>query len=139
MAFDDGTPIDAAKLAALETKLATLGAQIPQIGSATTTSNVANNATVTPATVAKEIYGGITDTVKLTPGSHTEFDIPYQTKSVPTAVILTPVHGFNSKGVYNHNAYVYSVTATGAKGSVYYASGSTSGASTRFYFMVICG
>lgn len=139
MAFDDGTPIDAAKLAALETKLATLGAQIPQIGSATTTINVANNATVTPATVAKEIYGGKTDKVSLVPGKHTEFDIPYQTKSIPTAVILTPVHGFNTNAVYNHTAYVYSVSASGAKGSVYYAPGSTTGASTYFYFMVICG
>jgi hypothetical protein len=35
MAFDDGTPLDAAKLQALETELNNVKASIPKIGSST--------------------------------------------------------------------------------------------------------
>lgn len=134
MAFDDGTPLDAAKLQALETELFNLRSSIPKIGSSTTNINVTENTTVTQ----KQVLGGITDSIDLKPGQQVSLNIKYSTDSVPTAVILTPV---KYAGVLKGNISYYveggSVTASGARAQVYLDKSSSS-FGIRFYYMVIC-
>jgi len=58
MAFNDGDPIDAAQLGALETSLAEIKSRIPQLGSSTTNISI-DNSTIQTAVVPK-IFGGKT-------------------------------------------------------------------------------
>lgn len=134
MAFDDGTPLDAAKLQALETELFNLRSSIPKIGSSTTNINVTENATVTQ----KQILGGITDSIDLKPGQQVPLNIKYSTESAPTAVILTPVKFSGTlKGNISYYVEGGSVTSSGARAQVYLDKAS-SAFGIRFYYMVIC-
>jgi hypothetical protein len=92
MAFDDGTPLDAAKLQALETELNNVKASIPKIGSSTvkidaSTSNI-DNRTIVQAQIA----GGITTTPKiLTAKGYSNETIPLNLTSNPLSVVVTPL------------------------------------------------
>lgn len=135
MAFDDGTPLDAAKLQALETELFNLRSSIPKVGSSTTI-NVTENKTI----VQKQILGGISGTIPLTKGVEKEFSIKYDADSTPLAVILTPVKtsGDFKKGDVSYYILGNTVTNSGASGKVYLSTSATGSFSIKFYYMVIC-
>lgn len=136
MAFNDGEPIDAAKLGALETSLAEIKAKVPQFGSSSTTIKVDNTSTAN--IVIPQIYGGISDPVEIKPGKTATFRINYtkaDLTAAPKSIILTPTR---EPGVSHNEAYVVksSVTQTTAECKVYQPTGYTAG-TTRFYFLVI--
>jgi hypothetical protein len=136
MAFNDGDPIDAAQLGALETALAELRSKIPQLGSSTTSVSI-DNRTIQTAIVPK-IYGGKTISKPLVPGSTVSFPIDYSAASFgakPTSITITPVRG---TGMAAYEAYVLetSVTATAATINVYLPTGNTA-KSTSFYFLAV--
>jgi hypothetical protein len=139
MAFNDGEPIDAAKLGALETSLAEIKAKVPQFGSSTTNISIDNTSLAT--TVIPQIFGGISGTVTLTPGKTTGFTINYSAAkltSAPKSIMLTPVR---ETGTSNHaEAYVVksSISATTAQCKVFQPVGTGySAGTTSFYFLVI--
>lgn len=136
MAFDDGTPLDAAKLQSLETELFNLKASIPKIGSSSTNINVTENKTI----VQKQILGNISSVVPLSRGVEVDFTITYEAESTPIAVILTPVKssGDFKKGSLSYYVRGNTVTSTGASCRALLSKDATSNFSTRFYYMVIC-
>jgi len=136
MAFNDGDPIDAAQLGALETSLAEIKSRIPQLGSSTTNISI-DNSTIQTAVVPK-IFGGKTKSIKLTAGGTVSFPVDYSAASfaaAPTSITVTPVRG---TGMAAYEAYVVqsSVTASGATVNVYLPSGNTA-INTAFYFLAI--
>jgi|694.fasta_scaffold81481_6 hypothetical protein len=132
MAFDDGTPLDAAKLQALETELFNLRSSIPKVGSSTTI-NVENK-----AIYQSQIIGGLSDVVYLSRGSEVQFSIPFKAESNPISVVLTP---FKSTGDFKKGDVSYYVTAasnTGATVRAFLSSSSTAATvGVKFYYMVI--
>jgi hypothetical protein len=136
MAFNDGEPIDAAKLGALETSLAEIKAKVPQFGSSTTNIAIDNSSIQTA--VVPQIFGGISGTVTLNPGKTSTFTINYSNAkltSAPKSIILTPVR---EPGVSHAQAHVVksSVSEKSAQCKVYQPTGYTSG-NTQFYYLVI--
>lgn len=136
MAFNDGEPIDAAKLGALETSLAEIKAKVPQFGSSTTNISIDN--TSIQNVVVPQIYGGISPKVSIKPGQTATFTINYaaaKLTSVPKAILLTPMR---EPGVSHNEAYVVksSVSNTTAQCKVFQPTGYTAG-DTWFYFLVI--
>jgi len=87
MAFDDGTPLDAAALQNLETELIKLKSNVPKVGSSTVIN--LNNSLPSAAT-QKQILGGVSGVVSLTKGVEKEFSINYNADSTPIAIILLP-------------------------------------------------
>jgi hypothetical protein len=136
MAFNDGDPIDAASLGALETTIAEIKAKVPQFGSSTTNISIDNSSIQTA--VVPQIFGGISGTVALNPGKTSTFTINYSAAkltSTPKSIILTPVR---EAGVSHAEAHVVksSVSNTTAMCKVYQPTGYTAG-STNFYYLVI--
>jgi hypothetical protein len=136
MAFNDGEPIDAAQLGALETALAELKSKIPQLGSSTTSVSIDNrsfNNVVVP-----KIFGGKTATKPLTAGKTESFKINYKNAGFsanPTSITITPVRG---TGMAAYEAYVVenSITTTEATINVYLPAGNTA-KPTAFYFLAV--
>ena len=136
MAFNDGDPIDAAKLGALETSIAEIKSRMPQLGSSTTNISI-DNSTVQTAVVPK-LYGGKTASKKLVPGGTVSFSIDYSKANFsanPTSITVTPLRG---TGMAAYEAYIVqtSVTSTSATANVYLPAGNTA-INTSFYFLAI--
>lgn len=136
MAFNDGEPIDAAKLGALETSLAEIKAKVPQFGSSTTNISI-DNSTIQNA-VVPQIFGGTSGVVSLKPGTTSTFTINYTKAgltSAPKSITLTPVR---DAGISHAEAYVVkgSVGPATAQCKVYQPTGYTAG-NTNFYFLVV--
>lgn len=134
MAFDDGTPLDAAKLQSLETELFNLKASIPKIGSSSTNINFTENKTI----VQKQILGGITPSQDLIRGTETQFTIEYEAESTPIAVVLTPYRtGGNLKGG-QVSYYVSRIGSGSATVNVLLSKTATGNMKMKFSYMVIC-
>ena len=136
MAFNDGEPIDAAKLGELDTALAQIKARIPQFGSSTT--NISLDNTALEKLVIPQMYGGISQVVALNPGRTSTFTINYtaaELTSPPKAILLTPVH---EVGPRHEEAHVVksSVGITTATCKVFQPKDATA-ASAQYYFLVI--
>ena len=134
MAFDDGTPLDAAKLQALETELINIKSSIPKIGSSTTNINVTQNSTVTQ----KQILSGTTDSINLKPGQQVQVNLKYNADSKPTAIVMSPVKWAGSlQGCISWYVEGGSISAQGATAQVYLEKGQP-GFGIRFFFIVLC-
>ena len=137
MAFNDGTPIDAAELAKLQTTVNELKAKIPQIGAATTSVNI-DNSTVTNETSPAILGSATTASITLTPGAITPFSVTFPGNplpSVPKAVILTPFH---TSGKYPHTMpFITALSTTGFSAEVFHPAGWPT-FKTKFYYIVIC-
>ena len=136
MAFNDGEPIDAAKLGALETSLAEIKAKVPQFGSSTTNISIDNTSLQTA--IVPQIFGGMSGAVDIKPGKTATFTINYSAAkltSAPKSITLTPVR---DDGIAHLEAYVVksSISNTTAQCKVFQPSGYTAG-KTFFYFLVI--
>jgi hypothetical protein len=137
-AFDDGTPLDAAALQDLDRRLVELKASIPDVGS----SNKAN----TPGSLenqtvnAKQIIGGISDAVKLKPGTAVPFTINFKTTlaSNPKAVILTPIRTANIPSVFSFAVDSKTLGPDKVSGNAYLNSAAKEGYTIHFYWMAIC-
>lgn len=135
MAFNDGDPIDAAKLGALETSIAEIKSRMPQLGSSVT--NIAVNNSTVQAVVVPKIYGGKTAAKKLVPGGIQTFQIDYSKAgftAVPTSITVTATQPDGMPDVYQ--AYVGNVTSANAIITVKLLAGK-SAISTSFYFLAI--
>jgi hypothetical protein len=136
MAFDDGTPLDAAALQDLDRRLVEIKASIPKIGDDTPGSNPSlENKTIT----AKQIVGGMHTGVALTPGKATPFTIKFTgVESKPKSVILTPIRTADIPSVFSFAVDASSLDAGGVKGNAYLNSSAKKGFTIGFYWMVIC-
>lgn len=136
MAFDDGTPLDAAALQDLDRRLVEIKASIPKIGdSSSGNESGIQNSLVT----AKQIVGGIHTGVALTPGKATPFTIKFTgVESKPKSVILTPVRTADIPSVFSFAVDAASLDAGGVKGNAYLNSAAKKGFTIGFYWMVIC-
>jgi hypothetical protein len=137
-AFDDGTPLDAAALQDLDRRLVELKASIPNVGD----PNKAN----TPGSLenqmvnAKQIIGGISDAVKLKPGTAVPFTINFKTTlaSNPKAVILTPIRTANIPSVFSFAVDSKTLGPDKVSGNAYLNSAAKEGYTIHFYWMAIC-
>ena len=136
MAFDDGTPLDAAALQDLDRRLVEIKASIPKIGDDTPGSDPSlENKTIT----AKQIVGGIHTGVALKPGKATQFTIKFTgVESKPKSVILTPIRNSDIPSVFSFAVDASSLDAGGVKGNAYLNSSAKKGFTIGFYWMVIC-
>jgi hypothetical protein len=137
-AFDDGTPLDAAALQDLDRRLVELKASIPNVGD----PNKAN----TPGSLenqmvnAKQIIGGISDAVKLKPGTAVPFTINFKTTlaSNPKAVILTPIRTANIPSVFSFAVDSKTLGPDKVSGNAYLNAAAKEGYTIHFYWMAIC-
>jgi hypothetical protein len=136
MAFDDGTPLDAAKLQALETELNNVKASIPKIGSSTV--NIDASSTTNQTIVQSQIVGGITTTnIEVAAGAEATQTITFTgLTSDPLSVSLTPIKG---SGSLKHVTWHISGTPTSRGCVVKVHNGGTSAQKVRFSWMAICG
>jgi hypothetical protein len=136
MAFNDGDPIDAAQLGALETTLAELKARIPQLGSSTTNINIDGGGV--GSIVVPKIYGGFVPGQSLVPGSIVSYSINYSPAAFtakPTSVVVTPIRG-GGNSVCDYYVVSSSVTASGAIINAYLPADKTA-FKLAFYFLAI--
>jgi hypothetical protein len=127
MAFNDGEPLDAAKLGALELQINNLSANIPKIGASTTNVTVTNN-TVQQANIPQIVGNAFGEAWALKLG-HNEKDYSFPgdgLNSTPKAVIITTRHA-GSKSVWTPavGTKTGSITKTGFKAHVFLPSGCT--------------
>ena len=118
--FNDGDPIDAATLQSLVTEIATLRSSIPNITTAGTKIEL-SGATGAVDTVIPKFWGGVTKSIKLTPGVRSYFDIDYSAAkftSKPKSIILTPVSADKNESMGVPSIVSGSVSNTGAKGQI---------------------
>jgi len=115
MAFNDGEPLDAAKLGALELQINNLAANIPKIGASTTNVNVTNN-TVQQANIPQIIGAASGEKWQVAPGHNVkDFKFPGDgLNSTPKAIVITTRHG-GSKSVWTPSVGTKTGTIT-AKG-----------------------
>lgn len=136
MAFDDGTPLDAAKLQALETELFSLRSSIPKVGNSTNI-NVENK-----TIVQAQIFGGKSGSVSLIKGQEVEFGVTFtpSLQSNPIAVILTPMKTSGSFQNGDVSYYVLGNTLgqNGFRAKVMLSSTAKASFKIVFYYMVIC-
>jgi hypothetical protein len=132
MAFDDGTPLDAAALQDLDRRLTEVKSSIPKIG-----QTVINNNTNVTELKAKHIFGNIAPfSGKLTAGGRTGFSIKWQADSQPVSVVITPMLAGGAKA--SLTIYIESISQTGCSGYIYTAKGDTPPTNLSLYYLVIC-
>ena len=125
MAFNDGDPLDAAKLGALELQINNLSANIPKIGASTTNVNIKND-TYVQANVPQIIGKAIIEPWPLTPGPN-ELPVLFDTRlsSVPKAVIITTRTGATKHWHPQVNVKTGTTTVDGFTAIVNMPSGTT--------------
>ncbi|MBM3211109.1 hypothetical protein FJZ33_02750 [Candidatus Poribacteria bacterium] len=135
MAFDDGTPLDAAALQDLDRRIIEIQANIPRIGDSTSASQGIQSSTVS----AKQIVGGWHYPVELKPGKATPFEITFKgVESDPKAVILSPTKASDIPSTFSFAVSAPSLTSKGVKGNAYLNSAATKGFTIGFFYIVIC-
>lgn len=138
MAFDDGTPLDAAALQDLDRRLVEIKASIPKIGDSSAGTNSdpgVGNSLIT----AKQIVGGFKSGIVLVPGKAVNFDITFTgVESQPKSVILTPVRTADIPSVFSYAIDAASIGKDGVKGNAYLNSAAKKGFTIGFYWMAIC-
>lgn len=126
MAFNDGEPLDAAKLGALELQINNLSANIPKIGASTTNVTV-NNQTVQQANIPQIIGKSDGQAWELKPG-HNEKPYTFDgapLNSIPKAIILTPRTSGGSAWHPQINIKTGTTTASGFTAHVWMPTGTT--------------
>jgi hypothetical protein len=136
MAFDDGTPLDAAALQALDTKINEVRSSVPKISSSQI--NLLNQLGEARAT---EIRGGLSDFFPLTPGKAVPCTISWGEQPLsgkPVSVILTPAKS-NGEDPTASMSYTVDTTTVGADKCtvrVYLAAGAKP-MTVKFYWLAI--
>lgn len=136
MAFDDGTPLDAAKLQALETAINNVKASIPQIGSSTV--NIDATSTTNQTIVQSQIVAGITSSALEVPanGDNTQTISFTGLTSSPIAVSVTPYK--TSGSIKGLTWAVYGApSSTGCTVKVWNTTSTKQ--SLRFSWIAVCG
>lgn len=134
MAFDDGTPLDAAKLQALETAINNVKASIPQIGSSTVNIDASVNQSVAQA----QIVAGITSSALNVPakGDNTQTITFSGLSSAPIAVSVTP---FKTSGSLSGITWAVYGAPTSSSCIVKVWNSSSTQQSLRFSWIAVCG
>jgi len=136
-AFDDGTPLDAAALQDLDRRLVEVKALIPTVGSAVEkqTGDLKNSLVELKA---KQIVGGISGEVKLSPGKNTPFTLTFSgVTGTPTAVILTPIRSSDIPAVFSYAVDEKTLSNSKVQCRAYLNSGAKAGFSLYFYYILI--
>jgi hypothetical protein len=121
MAFNDGEPLDAAKLGALELQVTNLASTIPKIGASTTNVSVTNN-TVQQANIPQIVGSSPGTKWELKSGQVNDqyFSFDGKVGSVPKAVIITSRHSGSGTGWHPQiNTKTQSITKEGFTAIVY--------------------
>jgi hypothetical protein len=121
MAFNDGEPLDAAKLGALELQVTNLASTIPKIGASTTNVSVTNN-TVQQANIPQIVGNSPGTKWELKSGQVNDqyFSFDGKVGSVPKAVIITSRHSGSGTGWHPQiNTKTQSITKEGFTAIVY--------------------
>jgi hypothetical protein len=124
MAFNDGEPLDAAKLGALELQVNNLASSIPKIGASTTNVTVTNN-TVQQANIPQIVASAPGAKFELKSGqvNRQYFSFNGTVNSVPRAVIITSRHSGSGTGWHPQiNTKTQSITKDGFTAVVYMPS-----------------
>jgi hypothetical protein len=125
MAFNDGEPIDAAKLTDLDTRINIAESKIARFG--------AKDSTVPP-----QLYAGVSGPQTIEPGVDKIFTIDYsaaELSSPPSSIILTPLHGAFTTHI---DFYVISAGLSSAQCGAYITKSTTSTSkTTAFYYFVV--
>lgn len=125
MAFNDGEPLDAAKLGALELQVTNLASTIPKIGASTTNVSITNN-TNPQTTTVPQIVGSAPGTKwELKSGQLNEqyFSFNGTVSSIPRAVVITSRHSGSGTGWHPQiNTKTQSITKEGFTAVVYMPS-----------------
>jgi hypothetical protein len=124
MAFNDGEPLDAAKLGALELQVTNLASTIPKIGASTTNVSVTNN-TVQQANIPQIVGNAPGTKWELKSGQVNDqyFSFDGKVGSVPKAVIITSRHSGSGTGWHPQiNTKTQSITKEGFTAIVYMPS-----------------
>lgn len=135
--FDDGTPLDAASLQDLDRRLVEIKASIPKVGSSTDQqSQSLENKTIS----AKQIVGGISPKVPLTPGKNTPFRIDFGSgiESTPKAVIITPIRSSDIPATFTFAVDNKTLSSSGVDCRAYLNSAAKGGFNLYFYWILIC-
>jgi hypothetical protein len=133
MAFDDGTPLDAAKLQALETKLNSIEASIPKIGTSQVniTGDVINK---TETLVKTQIAGGVSKILRVGAKKYNTVTINMNLDSKPLSVVVTPIFD----GVlYDITFFIKQFDAQTCMVRVH--NGYTSQQEMNFQWLALCG
>lgn len=136
MAFDDGTPLDAAKLQALETAINNVKASIPQIGSSTV--NIDASSTTNQTIVQSQIVAGITSSALYVPakGDNTQTITFSGLTSAPIAVSVTP---FKTSGSLSGITWAVYGAPTSSSCIVKVWNSSSTQQALRFSWIAVCG
>jgi hypothetical protein len=136
MAFDDGTPLDAAKLQSLETELNNVKASIPKIGSSTVTIDASS--TTNQTIVQSQIVGGTTSSGLEVPanGDNTQTISLTGVTSTPLAISITP---FKTSGTLRGVTWALFGTPTSSSFTVKVWNSTTTKQTLRFSWIAICG
>jgi hypothetical protein len=137
MAFNDGEPLDAAKLGKLEQDISVLNSTLPTIGSSTTNVTV-NNQTIQQA-VVPQIQGGNAGVKTLVAGKN-EWPITFTTpmNGTPKAVIIQTRTDQTSKWHPQVDVKTSSTTPTGCTLSCFMPSGAGAPMKIFISYIAIC-
>ena len=133
MAFDDGTPLDAAKLQALETEINNVKASIPKIG--TSVVNIAGDIiNKTEPIVQSQIAGGVSGKLTVSSKKYNTITINLGLDSKPLSVVVVPIFD----GVlYSVTHFIKSYDKDTCLVRVY--NGHTTSQSMQFQWIAVCG
>jgi hypothetical protein len=125
MAFNDGEPLDAAKLGALELQVNNLASSIPKIGASTTNVSISNNTTPAATNIPQIVASAPGDKWELTPGKVNEKNFSFNgaVSSQPRAVLITSRHSGSGTGWHPQiNTKTQSISKDGFTAVVYMPS-----------------
>ena len=124
MAFNDGEPLDAAKLGALELQINNLAANIPKIGSSTTSVTVDQSVTNPSINIPQIIGKNVGTAWELKPGDNSrpiQFDAPMN--SSPKSVVISARHSGGETWHPAINVKTGTITKDGFTAHVYMPTG----------------
>lgn len=122
MAFNDGEPLDAAKLGALELQVNNLASTIPKIGASTTNVSISNNLTPEKVNIPQIVGSAAGTKWELKSGQVNEqyFSFNGTLNSIPKAVVITSRHSGSGTGWHPQiNTKTQSITKEGFTAVVY--------------------
>lgn len=128
-AFDDGTPLDAAKLQDLQTRIVELEAKNLTDNSGLNTGNSTLG--------AYKVVGNKVSNVKLVPGKSVSFNIEWTLPSNPVSVVLTPAKQSGISNLMSYAVDAQSFSRTGCRAHVFLEKIGPKDQSMNFFWIAV--
>ena len=128
-AFDDGTPLDAAKLQDLQTRLVELEAKSLTDNSGLNTGN----STLGPY----KVVGSKVSNVALIPGVSVPFNIEWDLPSKPVSVVLTPAKQSGISNLLSYAVDAQSFSGSGCRAHVFLEKIGPKNRSMNFFWIAV--